>query len=88
MHIITIMRICTEIYKSSAQHKINEPNEIGKATDVTNMKAEQEIKKRLRDLENEARTGGPFTEWQNIARKAAKQALEWVLEETESLLTY
>jgi len=88
MHIITIMRICTEIYKSSAQHKINEPNEIGKATDVTNMKAEQEIKKRLRDLENEARTGGPFTEWQNIARKAAKQALEWVLEETGSLLTY
>jgi len=82
------MRICTEIYKSSAQHKINEPNEIGKATDVTNMKAEQEIKKRLRDLENEARTGGPFTEWQNIARKAAKQALEWVLEETGSLLTY
>jgi hypothetical protein len=88
MHIIAIMRICTEIYKSSAQHKINEPNEIGKATDVTNMKAEQEIKKRLRDLENEARTGGPFTEWQNIARKAAKQALEWVLEETGSLLTY
>jgi hypothetical protein len=52
------------------------------------MRTEQEIGKRLRDLENETRTGGPFTEWQNIARKSAKQALEWVLEETESLLTY
>jgi len=56
--------------------------------DVKNMKTEQEIRKRLRDLENEMLNGGPFTEWQNIARKAAKQALEWFLEETESLLTY
>jgi len=55
---------------------------------MKNMRTEQEIRKRLRDLENETRTDGPFTEWQNIARKAAKQALEWVLEETESLLTY
>jgi hypothetical protein len=61
---------------------------IGKATDVTNMKEEKEIKKLLKDLEHETRSGGPFTEWQNVARKATKQALEWVLEETENPLTY
>jgi hypothetical protein len=52
------------------------------------MRTEQEIRKRLHDLENETLTSGPFTEFENIARKAAKQALEWVLEETENLLTY
>jgi len=52
------------------------------------MRTEQQIKNRLRDLENETRTDGTFTEFKTIARKAAKQALEWVLEETESLLTY
>jgi hypothetical protein len=52
------------------------------------MRKEQEIRKRLRDLENETLTDGPFTEFEIIARKATKQALEWVLEETESLLTY
>jgi hypothetical protein len=52
------------------------------------MRTEQEIRKRSKDLENETLTSGPFTEFENIARKAAKQALEWVLEETESLLTY
>jgi uncharacterized protein YbcI len=52
------------------------------------MRTEQEIRKRLRDLENEMLNDGPFTERKIIARKAAKQALEWVLEETESLLTY
>jgi len=88
MHNIVIMRICTEIYKSSANIRFNEPNEIGKSPDVKNMRTEQEIRKRLRDLEKEMQTGGPLTECQNIARKAAKQALEWVLEETESLLTY
>jgi hypothetical protein len=56
--------------------------------DVKNMRTEQEIRKRLRDLENETLNSGPFTERKIIARKAAKQALEWVLEETDSLLTY
>ena len=51
------------------------------------MRTEQEIRKRLNDLENETLTSGPFTEFETIARKAAKQALEWVLDETESLLT-
>jgi len=52
------------------------------------MRAEQGIRKRLRDLENETLNDGPFTEFEIIARKAAKQTLEWVLEEKESLLTY
>jgi uncharacterized protein YbcI len=52
------------------------------------MRTEQEIRKRLRHLENETLNNGPFSEFKNIARKAAKQALEGVLEETESLLTY
>jgi hypothetical protein len=52
------------------------------------MRTAQEIRKRLNDLENETLTSGPFTEFENIARKAAKQAMEWVLEETDSILTY
>jgi hypothetical protein len=51
------------------------------------MRTEQEIKKRLENLEKERETEGPFTERKNIARKAAEQALQWVLEETGSLLT-
>jgi hypothetical protein len=52
------------------------------------MRTEQEIRKQLRELENETLTSGPFTEFKTIARKATKQALEWVLEDTEKLLTY
>jgi hypothetical protein len=52
------------------------------------MRTEEEIRKRLKRLEKERETEGPFTEQKNIARKAAKQALEWVLEQTDSLLTY
>ena len=52
------------------------------------MRTEQEIRRRLRELEDETRTSGPFTEFKIIARKAAKQALEWVLEENDNLLTY
>jgi hypothetical protein len=44
------------------------------------MRTEREIRKRLSDLENEMLTDGPFTERKIIARKAAKQVLEWVLE--------
>ncbi|MGB9694017.1 MAG: hypothetical protein ACPLYF_04160 [Fervidobacterium sp.] len=50
------------------------------------MRTKEEIRKRLELLERE--TEGPFIEQKNIARKAAKQALLWVLEETDSLLTY
>ena len=52
------------------------------------MRTEEEIRKRLELLEKERETEGPFIEQKNIARKAAKQALLWVLEETDSLLTY
>jgi len=52
------------------------------------MKTEEEIRKRLDRLDTESRTEGPFIEQKNIARKAAKQALKWVLEQTDSLLTY
>jgi hypothetical protein len=55
---------------------------------VKNMRTEQEIRKSLKTLENDTLTKGPFTEFEIIARKAAKQALEWVLEETDKLLTY
>jgi hypothetical protein len=56
--------------------------------DVKKTRTEEEIRKRLELLEKERETEGPFTEQKNIARKAAKQALLWVLEETDSLLTY
>jgi uncharacterized protein YbcI len=52
------------------------------------MRKEQEIRNSLRKLENDALNNGPYREWENIAMKAAKQALEWVLEDTEKLLTY
>jgi hypothetical protein len=52
------------------------------------VRIEEEIRKRLELMEKERETEGPFTEQQNIARKAAKQALLWVLEETDNLLTY
>jgi len=52
------------------------------------MRTEEEIRKRLEHMKKERETECPFTEKMNIARKAAKQALEWVLEETDNLLTY
>ena len=52
------------------------------------VRTEEDIRKRLAHLEKEKQSEGPFTEFENIARKAAKQALEWVLEETDNLLTY
>jgi L-fucose isomerase-like protein len=57
-------------------------------SDMKKMKSEEEVRKKLERLEKERKTEGPFTEQKNIARKAAKQALEWVLEETDSVLTY
>jgi hypothetical protein len=61
-------------------------NDSIKSTSVKKMKTEHEIRKRLEDIENELLTNGPFREWETITRKATKQALEWVLEETEILL--
>ena len=53
------------------------------------MRTKEEIRKQLKALEEERATEGPFTERENIARKAAKQSLKWVLGETDSPpLTY
>jgi len=38
--------------------------------------------------EMEREDKGPFIERENIAKKAIKQALMWVLEEADSPLTY
>jgi hypothetical protein len=51
------------------------------------MRTEKAIRQRLIGLEKEAINNGPYREWENVAIKAAKQALEWVLEDTEKLLT-
>ena len=61
---------------------------LGKLSDMKKMRSEEEVRKRLERLEKDRETEGPFTEQKNIARKAAKQALEWVLEETDSVLAY
>jgi hypothetical protein len=61
---------------------------IGSLGEKKKVRTEEDIRKRLADLEKERLKGGPFTELENVARKAAKQALEWVLEETDSVLTY
>lgn len=66
-------------------NNIHEAKELSKGH---KMKTEQEIRKRLKELENDALNKGPFREYENIAMKATKQALEWVLEDTEKLLTY
>ena len=50
------------------------------------MKTEQEIRKCIENLEDEMLNAGPFTEFEIIAKKASKQAFEWVLEETENPL--
>jgi hypothetical protein len=48
------------------------------------MRTEHEVRKRLKNLEDEMLKDGPFTEFETIAKKATKQALSWVLEETAS----
>lgn len=52
------------------------------------MRTEQEIRSHLKELEEETLTKGPFTEFEMIARKASRQALEWILEEKDKLLTF
>ncbi len=54
---------------------------------VPNMKREQEIRNCLELLEDEMLNAGPFTEFEIIAKKASKQAFEWVLEQTDNPLT-
>ena len=52
------------------------------------MRSENEIRKQLKLLKQNKITGGPYSELKTIAWNATKQALEWILEETETLLTY
>jgi len=52
------------------------------------VRKEEDIRKWIELLEKKRETKGPFTERENIARKAIKQALLWVLEEADSPLTY
>ena len=52
------------------------------------MRSENEIRKMLEKLMKHGLTGGPYTELKTIALKATKQALGWVIEETENPLTY
>jgi len=52
------------------------------------MRTEEEIRKQIKVLEEEGATEAPFTERKDIARKAAKQSLMWVLGEMGSPLTY
>jgi len=52
------------------------------------IRTEEEIKKALKELKENRKRGSPLTERQNIAWHGAKQALGWVLEQTDTLLTY
>ncbi len=52
------------------------------------MRTEQEVRERLQRLKKETKSEGPFTQFENIARVATQQALKWILEETDNLLTY
>ena len=56
--------------------------------EMMKMRAEKEIRERLEKLRKERLTQGPYIEKDDIAWHATKQALEWVLGETETLLTY
>lgn len=52
------------------------------------MRTENETREQLEKLEKQTLTGGPYTELKSIALHATKQALKWVLEESDDLLTY
>ncbi len=53
-----------------------------------NLKTEEEIESALKELLEKKKEGKPLTELQRIAWNGTKQALEWVLERTDILLTY
>ena len=51
------------------------------------MRTENEIRKQLEDLEKQ-KINGSYSELKGIALHGTIQALRWVLENTEVLLTY
>ena len=52
------------------------------------MRSENEIRKQLELLRQSKLSGLPYSELKTISWHGTKQALEWVLEESEKLLTY
>ena len=52
------------------------------------VRTEEKIKKALKELKENKKRGSTLTERQNIAWHGTKHALEWVLEQTDTLLTY
>jgi len=52
------------------------------------MRSENKIREQLKLLKQNKIAGGPYSELKSIAWHGTKQALEWVLEETEKPLTY
>lgn len=52
------------------------------------MRTEKETREQLEKLKKQRLNGLPYTELKNIAWHATKQALKWVLEESDELLTY
>jgi len=52
------------------------------------VRSENDIRKILEKLTRQGLAGGPYTELKTIALNATKQAIKWVLEETENPLTY
>ena len=51
------------------------------------LRSESEIGRRLRLLKQNKLEEEPYSELKTIARNATKQALKWVLEESDKLLT-
>jgi hypothetical protein len=53
-----------------------------------NLKSEKEIRDLLKGIKQNRKTGLPYSELKDIACNGTKKALEWVLEETDTPLTY
>jgi hypothetical protein len=77
-----MMHACMQIKNTTRKQPVYNRKE------MITMRTEKEIRERLEKLTKERLTEGPYIEKDSIAWHATKQALEWVLEETETLLTY
>jgi hypothetical protein len=54
----------------------------------TFLRSENEVRKKLEMLKQNMMTGLPYSELKTIAWHGTKQALEWVLEESDKCLSY